>query len=156
MGRARRQDHRPGPPQSADAQGTLELTVADNLERIVGRQSRRVTGAEVPFEFVMGRALTPLHTVLARLRVGDRLCDVCARPFAVVDRTIDDFHFLVWAGGSNSTLSHGILQVLADHGADWIDNTARQRHRRAGGGPCSMRRVTAWEASPITRIAATK
>lgn len=107
----------------AVAQGEMELTVVDNLGRTVRRKSLRVTGAEVPFEFVVGQALTPLHMVRASLRIDGRLCDVCDRPFAVVDRTIDDFHFLVWAGGSNSTLSHGILQVLADHGADWIDNT---------------------------------
>jgi hypothetical protein len=105
------------------AQGELELTVSDTLGRIVRRQSLRPTSAEIPFEIALGQALTPLHTLRASLRCGGKLCDLQSRPFAVVDRTVDDFHFLVWASGSNSALSHNMLQVLADHGADWIDNT---------------------------------
>ncbi len=104
-------------------QGEVELTVVDHLGRTVRRQRLHAAGTEVPFAIAMGQAVTPLHTVRASLRAAGTLCDVCSQPFAVVDRSIDDFHFLVWASGSNSTLSHNILQVLADHGADWIDNT---------------------------------
>jgi len=104
-------------------QGTLELTVVDTLGRTMRRQSFGTDSTAVTFAIAMPRAVVPLHTLRASLRGGGRLCDVANEPFTVLDRTIDDFHFLVWAGGNNSALSHNMLQVLVDHGADWIDNT---------------------------------
>jgi hypothetical protein len=105
------------------ATGELELAVVDTLDRVVWRQTLAATAVDIPFRITLGQPLTALHTCGAILRRNGQLCDVASRPFTVTDRKIDDFHFLVWASGSNTALSHNILQALADHGADWIDNT---------------------------------
>jgi hypothetical protein len=105
------------------SQSRLDLELWDALGRLIRRQQLRPTGVEVPFQFALGRGPAILYEVRARLTAGSAQLDARTATVSVADRTIDDFHFLVWADGANSVLSHGILSALADHGVDWIDNT---------------------------------
>jgi hypothetical protein len=105
------------------SQARLDLELWDALGRLVRRQEIRPAGVEIPFQFPLGHGPAILYEVRARLSVGAAELDTRSAALSVSDRSVDDFHFLAWANGGNSVLSHNILDVLAEHGVDWIDNT---------------------------------
>ncbi len=105
------------------AKATLELELWDSLGRLLAKRQLTPTAATVPFEFKLPQTVALLHEVRARLRQADRLLDQQITTFAVPDRTVDDFHFLVWTSGSNNAVRHFINRELAAGGVDWIDNT---------------------------------
>ena len=104
------------------AGATLDLEVWDSRDRLVRRCRLPATRTAVPFQFALGRPCAIVHEVRARLSQGRQPVDQRVAEFTVVDRRVDDFHFLVWHDGANDPVAHGISRVLAECGVDWLDN----------------------------------
>ena len=110
-------------PMQLDARLQLDVELWDALGRLVRRQRLPASGAAVPFQLPLDRGPAILYEVRARLTMGSAELDSRSAELSIVDRNVDDFHFLAWTDGSNGMLSHNILRALAAHGVDWIDNT---------------------------------
>jgi len=78
---------------------------------------------EIPFRFTLRPTRSILLELHVRLCDGDRLVDHRAVELTVPDRSVEDFHFLVWSSGQNHPIRHFINRELAKRGVDWIDNT---------------------------------
>jgi len=108
--------------QNAEGE-TIELELWDTDGRLLERQQLRAKVQEIPFRFILRPTRSILLDLHVRLCDGDRLVDQRVVELTVPDRSVEDFHFLVWSSGQNHPIRHFINRELAGRGVDWIDNT---------------------------------
>lgn len=134
---------------------SIELEVSDCLGRVLARKQMHPESAVVEFETPLCMPLGLLCKVTARLLEEDRLLDQAVAEFASPDRSLGDFHFLVWSNGGNSAVRHHINRQLARGGVDWIDNTGLTGgDRRRTESSCRRAAMYNLKSVPyITRIA---
>jgi len=112
------------------AKSRASVQVRDAWDRLLFQGYVPAGAGRAEFAVPLGGAITLLHRVVCEVRDanGGDLLDRRVTEFTVrtpVD--LDDVHFLVWADGANAPMAHLILDQLAAHGVDWIDNVGLTR-----------------------------
>ena len=101
----------------------VELELWDTDGRLLEKQSLPAKAQQVAFRFSLRPTRALLLDLQVRLFDASGLSDQVTASLTVPNRSVDDFHFLVWSSGQNQAVRHFINRQLAAHGVDWIDNT---------------------------------
>jgi beta-galactosidase len=121
---------------------SVEVELLDALSRRLAVQKIAPEGPAAAINLPVGRPVSVLHEVRARLYQDGELLDQRVKSITVPQRDVQGFHFLAWTSADNNAVGNYMMRQLARHGVDWIDSvglTGADRLRAAVHGKNAAR-----------------